>query len=73
MARQELWQVYITSDKSGKAVFTAYPVGEEPSDKCWWKVQKPVRASSARGAVRKVNTRTKQRESPRPFVNPKKI
>ena len=73
MAKQQLYQVYYASGKDGEAAFTAYPVGVLPSDKCWWAVEKPVRASSARGAVRKVNTRTKRAASPKPFINPKKI
>lgn len=74
MAKQQLYQVYcLAAGKDGEILFTAYPVDEIPSEKCLWKIEKPVRATSARGAVRKVNTRTKRAAAPKPFINPKEV
>jgi hypothetical protein len=68
MMKQHLYQVYYVLH-DGHGCHTALLADVEPLKVCLWKIQKAVRASSARGAVRKVNTRTKQSENPRPFVN----
>lgn len=68
MANYELYQVYYVPGG-----FTAVKADQPAPPQALWSVEKPVKASSARAAVRKVNTRTKAAQHPQPFIHPDKV